>query len=143
MLLYLRFKGGCNDLTISGHTLFLWISVKCSKEVLRNNWASKFMTFVALLALYIIIGARWHYSLDVVLGVFFAEYVWKYLMHTHKDWIAEVRAQEKEQEKEYGYFDNCDPDDDIPYGVDDEFPPRVGEGVELKESNDEKYGEGF
>lgn len=75
----LKFRsGGCNDLIVSGHTLFMWISLKFLSEIIKG-YSCLVTKIVTVIVLINIIMVRNHYSVDVIMAVLFSELTWALL----------------------------------------------------------------
>uniref|UniRef100_A0A7E4V124 PAP2_C domain-containing protein n=1 Tax=Panagrellus redivivus TaxID=6233 RepID=A0A7E4V124_PANRE len=71
----------CGDLIVSGHTLTLFISMMTFRHYTprRMTYLGYFYNFLAFVALFCILLARKHYSIDVVLGYFVSTRIfWEY-----------------------------------------------------------------
>eukprot|EP00330_Aristerostoma_sp_ATCC50986_P011593 CAMPEP_0114584182 /NCGR_PEP_ID=MMETSP0125-20121206/7905_1 /TAXON_ID=485358 ORGANISM="Aristerostoma sp., Strain ATCC 50986" /NCGR_SAMPLE_ID=MMETSP0125 /ASSEMBLY_ACC=CAM_ASM_000245 /LENGTH=125 /DNA_ID=CAMNT_0001778363 /DNA_START=256 /DNA_END=633 /DNA_ORIENTATION=- len=121
MLTYFKFLGGCQDLMLSGHTLFIWVTVKFTGKMLNYSWGWVYLTVNAVESLYLIAGGKWHYSLDIAMAVFFAHYMCEFIYLIHRQFLKEVREEEREMEKLKGYYNEEDPDEEIPTGVKDAY----------------------
>jgi len=78
---------GCNDLVASGHTLFIWMSVKyiC---IVMNGWSAKLAKYlVTPIVLINIVMKRNHYSLDIILGLAIGELVWRLVKTKEKKYF--------------------------------------------------------
>lgn len=85
----LKFRNaGCNDLVISGHTLFIWVTLKLISDIIGKftAYSCRVIVFIVLLN---IIMIKNHYSVDVFLGIVVAEFVWDRVMAREKNTIDE------------------------------------------------------
>lgn len=89
----------CGDLTISGHTMFLWISFlnlkNTYKKALRRKMAnllSLIMFILVLVALIFIILLRHHYTIDVVLGILVPQLLWMIYTEIEEDEIKSSKS---------------------------------------------------
>jgi hypothetical protein len=69
---------GCNDLIISGHTLFIWGSVLFLSEFLSVTMMRTIKVLTSIV-LFNIIMVRNHYSVDVFLGILVAWFSYNYI----------------------------------------------------------------
>jgi len=86
--------GGCNDLIISGHTLFICVTCKFLFNYLgkASNYAVKVISFIVLTNIVI---SRNHYSIDVIFGTIIADLVWSKISKKYPEVIEEIHNHEQ------------------------------------------------
>jgi len=88
-----RPTGGCNDLVVSGHTLFIWMTV-CFYMQIASGWGLQLIKFVTPFILINIIMVRNHYSVDVFLGVAVSQLIWDKLSSSDTGTFQEIVREE-------------------------------------------------
>lgn len=93
----------CGDLIYSGHTACTFMAMFIFHKMgVMNKWITMFMWGWAIAAIVSIMGCRSHYTVDVVLGVYFAYFLssWYFLRAEGvikgwaSDWIIWLEAQD-------------------------------------------------
>jgi hypothetical protein len=93
----IRFRSaGCNDLIISGHTLFIWISLKLITTLIKG-WSSLILKVVVFLTFINIIMTRNHYSVDVILGIIIGELLWRNFLSNANEGNLKEEMQKEER----------------------------------------------
>jgi len=97
-------NAGCNDLVISGHTLFIWVTFKIICKLI-GKFTSVFLKIVVPIVLFNIIMIKNHYSVDVFLGILVAEYIWEKVMNKEKNLIEFYSKDNKTIQDDYDKSD--------------------------------------
>jgi len=88
-------NAGCNDLVISGHTLFIWITYKFISRIMGRCTAA-YLNLIVPFILFNIVMMKNHYSVDVFLGLIIADYIWGIVMAKYEKLISEYSVDNDE-----------------------------------------------
>lgn len=67
---------GCGDLVFSSHTIFVLLCALTYTKYSDNVWGKRFMWFMVLIFGFMVVAARKHYSIDIVVAWYTVPLIW-------------------------------------------------------------------